>query len=103
MDKNKALSLIADSLDEIRYLFKDSNYSYEQEYRLLKAVDIKSKRVKQNKVENSVPHLHIEFDKEIKYKEIILGPKVSDPDFIAPYITFVDENIKVRKSSIEYR
>jgi sugar-specific transcriptional regulator TrmB len=102
-EKNKVLNLIADSLDEIRYLFKTSDYSYEQEYRLLKSVDIANEKVKLSEVENSVPRLYIELEKKAHYKKIILGPKTSNPDFIAPYITYVDKNIKVEKSSIEYR
>ncbi|MGI6349691.1 MAG: DUF2971 domain-containing protein [Eubacteriales bacterium] len=102
-EKNKVLNLIADSLDEIRYLFKTSDYSYEQEYRLLKSVDIANEKVKLSEVENSVPRLYIELEKKAHYKKIVLGPKTSNPDFIAPYITYVDKNIKVEKSSIEYR
>ncbi|NMD38799.1 MAG: DUF2971 domain-containing protein [Christensenellaceae bacterium] len=102
-EKNIVLDLIADSLDEIRYLFKTDDYSYEKEYRLLKLVDITSDKVKLCEVENSIPRLYVKLEKKLKYKEIILGPKVSDPDFIAPYITYVDSTIKVRKSSIEYR
>lgn len=102
-NSNDILNLINNILDEIRYLFKADTYSYEEEYRLLKLVDVTNKKIKLSEVENSVPFLYIELEKNLKYKEIILGPKVNNPDFIAPYITYIDGSIMIEKSSIKYR
>ena len=37
------------------------------------------------------------------YKDVIIGPKVKDIDYVAPYIKLCDGTINVRKSKIKYR
>lgn len=39
----------------------------------------------------------------LKYSKVILGPKVTDPDYIAPYLKLVDPDIKIESSKIPYR
>lgn len=95
-----ALNLI----DDIRYLFKDVDYSYENEYRIIKSYEGKEDVIFSSESSNSViPGLYAYIDTELKYSKIKLGPKCDDIDFVAPYIKFVDRNIEVTKSQISYR
>ena len=95
-----ALNLI----DDIRYLFKDVDYSYENEYRIIKSYEGEEDVIFSSESSNSViPGLYAYIDKELKYSKIKLGPKCDDIDFVAPYIKFVDRNIEVTKSQISYR
>ena len=95
-----ALNLI----DDIRYLFKDADYSYENEYRIIQSYEGNEDVIFSSESSNSViPGLYAYIDKELKYSKIKLGPKCDDIDFVAPYIKFVDRNIEVTKSQISYR
>ena len=95
-----ALNLI----DDIRYLFKDVDYSYENEYRIIKSYEGEEDVIFSSESSNSViPGLYAYIDKELKYSKIKLGPKCDDIDFVAPYIKYVDRNIEVTKSQISYR
>lgn len=97
---SSALNLI----DDIRYLFKDADYSYENEYRIIKSYEGKEDEIITCDSSNSViPGIYTYIDKELKYSKIKLGPKCDDIDFVAPYIKFVDRNIEVTKSQISYR
>lgn len=95
-----ALNLI----DDIRYLFKDADYSYENEYRIIQSYEGNEDVIFSSESSNSViPGLYAYIGKELKYSKIKLGPKCDDIDFVAPYIKFVDRNIEVTKSQISYR
>ena len=91
-------------IDDIRYLFKDADYSYENEYRIIKSYEGKEDVIFSSESSNSViPGLYAYIDTELKYSKIKLGPKCDDIDFVAPYIKYVDRNIEVTKSQISYR
>ena len=97
---SSALNLI----DDIRYLFKDADYSYENEFRIIKSYEGEEDLIITCDSSNSViPGIYTYIDKELKYSKIKLGPKCDDIDFVAPYIKFVDRNIEVTKSQISYR
>ena len=93
---------ILSKFDVVRYLFKESNYEYEQEYRFIKECKDEDIKIEKNG-EMKVPELFSYIDKELKYSKIKLGPKCDDIDYIAPYIKFVDSNIEVTQSQIPYR
>lgn len=91
-------------IDNIRYLFKEEDYSYENEYRIIKSYEGKEHEIFPFKNANSaIPGLYVYLDKELKYSKIKLGPKCEDIDFIAPYIKYVDSGIEVTQSKIPYR
>lgn len=97
---SSALNLI----DDIRYLFKDADYSYENEFRIIKSYEGEEDLIITCDSSNSViPGIYTYIEKELKYSKIKLGPKCDDIDFVAPYIKFVDRNIEVTKSQISYR
>ena len=39
----------------------------------------------------------------LKYSKVILGPKVTDADYIAPYLKFANPDIEIESSKIPYR
>ena len=103
-DRNKYFSSALNLIDDIRYLFKEADYSYENEYRIIKSYEGKEEDIITSETSNSViPGLYAYIDTELKYSKIKLGPKCDDIDFVAPYIKYVDRNIEVTKSQISYR
>lgn len=103
-ERKKYLSSAFNLIDSIRYLFKEADYSYENEYRIIKSYEGKESEIFTSDSSNSViPGLYVYIDKELKYSKIKLGPKCDDIDFVAPYIKYVDPNIKVTQSEISYR
>lgn len=102
--RQEYFSLALNLIDDIRYLFKDADYSYENEYRIIKSYEGKENDIFISESSNSViPGLYSYIDQELKYSKIKLGPKCDDIDFVAPYIKYVDRNIEVTKSQISYR
>ena len=95
-------SRILSEFDIVRYLFKESKYEYEQEYRLIKECNDDEIEI-QKYGEMQVPRLFTYLSEKLKYSKVNLGPKCDDIDFIAPYIKYVDRNIEVTKSQIPYR
>ncbi|EGU65452.1 hypothetical protein HMPREF9965_1209 [Streptococcus mitis bv. 2 str. SK95] len=39
----------------------------------------------------------------MKYSKVILGPKVTDADYIAPYFKLANPDIEIESSKISYR
>lgn len=102
--RKKYLSSALNLIDDIRYLFKEADYSYENEYRIIKSYEGKESEIFTSDSSNRViPGLYVYIDKELKYSKIKLGPKCDDIDFVAPYIKYVDPNIEVTQSEISYR
>lgn len=102
--RTKYFSSALNLIDDIRYLFKETDYSYENEYRIIKSYEGKEKEIITSDSSNSViPGLYTYIDKELKYSKIKLGPKCNDIDFVAPYIKHIDRKIEVTRSEISYR
>lgn len=91
-------------LEEIRYLFKSADYSYESELRLLKYSPLESDN-KNIKIDDSdgVAKLYIERDNPIRIKEVIFGPKFSNPENVTPLLQLLDKNIKFSQSKIPFK
>ena len=91
-------------LEQIRYLFKSSDYKYEKEYRILKNVPISSKKRIVKKDIKPIPKLYVSIESKFnQISKVILGPKVDFPDYISPYIKYCDEKIEIRKSKVKFR
>ena len=68
-------AIIDNMLDEVKYLFKYSEYKDEEEARVL----IYSENIKTDEgKEDDIPRIYSEIDKEIDISEIMLGPKAED-------------------------
>lgn len=105
IDSNSRLfKVINEFLDEIRYLFKAADYSYESELRILKYVPLEADN-KIIKIDDSeeVAKLYIECDNPIKIEEVIFGPKFSHPENVTPLLHLLDKNIKFSQSKIPFK
>ena len=91
-------------LEEIRYLFKFADYSYESELRLLKYSPLESDN-KNIKIDDSdgVAKLYIERDNPIRIEEVIFGPKFPNPENVTPLLHLLDKNIKFSQSKIPFK
>ena len=144
-ESRKVQSNIFKNLAKISYLFKVSDYEYENEYRILINFDdseierrLNPKLKTEDKIEleelkvlsGSIglsendesgyddfrKYIHLESREDgryalfvyinllpLKYSKVILGPKVTDADYIAPYLKLVDPDIEIESSKIPYR
>lgn len=90
-------------LDEIKFLFKDSDYDYENEVRIILYAD--DSEIKADEGDNvlHIPKLFVELQKKLSYKEIILGSKVEKAAEVAPFLLHSGMVDKVTKSGIHYQ
>ena len=88
-------------LDQIRFLYKEPDYSHEQEYRIVKWAD--QPLCDEGMRSGEVPHLYINLERPLRYKEIILGPKLEHPSTVAPYLYYTEKVDRVTQSTIRYQ
>lgn len=95
---------VDECLEEIRYLFKSADYSYESELRVLKYMPLEPDNSK-IKIDDKGKYakLYIERDNPIQISEVIFGPKFQNPENVTPLLYLLDKNIKFRQSDISYR
>lgn len=101
-NKNRKI-LITGILEEVRFLFKDKSYEYEEEVRLVEVAYGNDVKFTGDNEGHIVPHAYIEMEKKLKPKEVILGPKLENKNEVANYIYYTDEEIIVSESNIKYR
>ena len=95
---------VDECLEEIRYLFKSADYSYESELRVLKYMPLEPDNPN-IKIDDSgeFAKLYIERENPIKLSEVIFGPKFPNPENVTPLLYLLDKNIKFRQSEISFR
>ena len=95
---------VDECLEEIRYLFKSADYSYESELRVLKYMPLEPDNPK-IKIDDSgeFARLYIEQDNPIQIAEVIFGPKFQNPENITPLLQLLDKNIKFSQSKIPFK
>lgn len=95
---------VDECLEEIRYLFKSADYSYESELRVLKYMPLEPDNSK-IKIDDKgeFAKLYIERDNPIQISEVIFGPKFQNPENVTPLLYLLDKNIKFRRSEISFR
>lgn len=95
---------VDECLEEIRYLFKSADYSYESELRVLKYMPLEPDNPK-IKIDDSgeFAKLYIERDNPIQISEVIFGPKFQNPENVTPLLYLLDKNIKFRQSQIPFK
>lgn len=99
---DKIRTIVANILDQIRFLFKSVDYQHEKELRIIR-FQMDNVKLSSTSENYNVPHLFIELDRELKYKEVILGPKVEYPQEIATYLKYTNKVRNVTLSKIEYK
>lgn len=77
--KNTVIRFAADRLNEVRFLFKDPDYAYEGEIRVVYTDEPKNAKGRIN-YEPDPPHQYVKMERKIKDLTIRLGSKVSDYD-----------------------
>lgn len=90
-------------LDEIRFLFKDSDYDYENEVRVIIHAEDSEIQVDDGQNELNIPRLYVDLQRKLIYKEIILGSKIDKPNAVAPFLLHSGMVKKVTKSGINYQ
>lgn len=98
-------------MDILKFLFKNIDYQYEDEYRILVSQPELTK-IEYQKTDN-MPwgykmYTYLYDGKENKlplnFKEIMIGPKsIQDLNYIAEIIKYCDKNITITTSKIQYR
>ncbi|WP_394404578.1 DUF2971 domain-containing protein [Streptococcus sp. 20-1249] len=91
-------------LEEIRYLFKSSDYKYESELRILKYASLEPNNAS-IRIDNTqeIARLYLERDDVLKLEGIVFGPKFKNPEYVTPLIKLLDKNIKYKKSEKKFR
>ena len=91
-------------LEEIRYLFKSSAYSYEKELRILKYSELKpnNKKIMIHNIDPAAK-LYIERDMPVQLKSIIFGPKFKEPENVTPLVHLLDKDIICKRSSKKFK
>ena len=90
------------ALEKIRYLYKESYYEYESEYRIIRETNVESAQY-----EKGNPRLFVTLDKSTvnaSLKEIIFGSKFEGAYLWTPLISKkLGKGVKCRKSNLAYR
>lgn len=117
-ERRKVVNAINEILSDIKYLFKDSTYSHEQEVRIIihrSAGDIGNPKcdidIKYKEHNAFIPKIYTCLAKSTMISEIILGPRVFNANDHIPYISMQLQKLKdlddstaiITKSSIDYR
>lgn len=101
IEKYESIKLwINELLDKIRFLFKDFDYDYENEVRVI--IHAEEAQIKVDDIPE-VPRLYVDLQRNLSYKEIILGAKIDKPVEIAPFLLHSGMVKKVSKSGIQYK
>ena len=108
--KRELCNTIMVILDLVRFLIKSDYYSDEREYRIIQY----SSDPEYDNVDDGIPKLYIQMEKELVYKEICFGPLVQNYDSLAAYVLNIRKEgeegtvrktweLNVRKSDIDFR
>jgi tetratricopeptide (TPR) repeat protein len=119
LETRKAVSnSILKMINSIKYLFKNTDYQYEREMRIVLRrsmsdfergdLDIQMTKPTEN---NHIPKVFIYTKKPLEIEEVILGPKIAETNEVIPYIAmrllklndYHEEKVSIAKSVIEYR
>ena len=106
--QDKLRELVCELLDSIRFLFKESYYSDENEVRVIKLLSSKrdepSEPIFDTDMDSIPPRLYIEAPENFRFSEVMLGPRVRhvQPQQWQKWFKAQDEDIKIDKSIINY-
>lgn len=105
-------------INSIVYLFKNTDYAYEKEMRIVlrrsisdferEDIDIQITNLTEN---NPIPKVYVYAKKPLEIEEVILGPKQNEINDFIPYIAmrllklnkYQEDKVHITKSLIEYR
>lgn len=109
---------ISKIINSIKYLFKNTDYQYEKEMRIVLRRSISDferedidTQITNSTENNPIPKVFVYAKKPLEIEEVILGPKLNVTDDFIPYIAmrllkrnnYQEEKVHITKSLIEYR
>ena len=104
--QDKFRRVICQLLDTIRFLFKARCYRNEEEVRVIQLrygeKDKSSESEIKPDMDSTPPRFYIEAPRELRFSEVMLGPKAVDVRQWKKWYKVQDEDIKVYKSKIDY-
>ncbi len=116
--KKVVVLAVSKMIEKLKYLFKSSDYFYEQEMRIVLGRSLKDfqrddidVQMTTTTVDVPTPKVFIYTDKSLAIDEVILGPKVNESDNIIPFLTmkllrlhnYNSNKVYITRSTVEYR
>lgn len=93
--KNVIRAFAADRINEIRFLFKDADYEYEGEVRVI-YTDSAENSVAKNDTSSDVPRVYVDIERELRKLTIGLGSRIEDA-VVDKYVTWLKHTKRVEK------
>ncbi len=102
--KQEVYNVIKMILNQVRYLYKEKSYAYENEVRIIRYQKDDIKVYENNDINTNVPKLYVDLEQELDYSKmgVILGPKVQRKSEVAAYLYHVGVD-EVIDSKIKYQ
>lgn len=85
----------ADRINEVRFLFKDADYKYEGEVRVI-YTDAEEASVAKNNMESEVPRVYVDIERELEDLTIRLASRIEDAT-VDKYVTWLKHTKRVKK------
>lgn len=99
--KSVIRAFAADRINEIRFLFKNADYEFEGEVRVV-YTDYTDKSIAKTSTEPTVPRVYVDIDREIKDLTVRLGSRIEDAT-IDKYVTWLKHTKQVKKVGLAKR
>lgn len=93
--KDVIRAFAADRINEIRFLFKDADYEYEGEVRVIYTDSADSSVAKYN-MESAVPRVYVDIEREVEDLTIRLASRIEDAT-VDKYVTWLKHTKRVKK------
>lgn len=93
--KNVIRAFAADRINEIRFLFKDADYEYEGEVRVI-YTDSAEHSAAKNDISSDVPRVYVNIERELEKLTIGLGSRIEDAT-VDKYVTWLKHTKRVEK------
>lgn len=93
--KDVIRAFAADRINEIRFLFKDADYEYEGEVRVIYTASAESSVAKYN-MESEVPRVYVDIERELEKLTIRLASRIEDAT-VDKYVTWLKHTERVEK------
>lgn len=103
IDASKSVirAFAADRINEIRFLFKNADYEFEGEVRVV-YTDYTDKSIAKTSTKPNVPRVYVDIDREIKNLTVRLGSRIEDAT-IDKYVTWLKHTQQVKKVGLAKR
>lgn len=99
--KETIYAFASDRINEIRFLFKDADYEFEGEVRVV-YTDSTDNSVAKTDVALDIPHVYVNIDREIEGLTVRLGSRIEDA-IVDKYVTWLKHTKRVQKVELAKR